>query len=302
MTGYMHPLYAAALSEFGKPRELPRCGGWILEREITGFPYKDAIGCYPRFFCNNWSLLREDIDDIGDELVSLSLVTPPFGEYDFSLLQNCFKDVVIPFKKHQILDLSLPLNKSVSKNRRKKARRALKTVFIELVTEPVLFIDDWVALYDRLIEKHKITGIHAFSHKSLGRQLSVPGILMFRAVHHKITIGATLWFVQNNVGYGHLAAFNDVGYDLNASYALDWYALDYFAKKKIRWLDFGAGAGIINNEEDGLNQYKRGWSSGERTVYFCGRILNHKQYSEISQKKNIAPTDYFPAYRKGEFS
>lgn len=29
---YSHPGYAESLSEFGVPRSLPRCGGWLLER------------------------------------------------------------------------------------------------------------------------------------------------------------------------------------------------------------------------------------------------------------------------------
>jgi hypothetical protein len=60
-SGYMHPNYAHSLREFGEPRELPGSGGWILERIIPGTPYRDAMGCYPLFACNDWSKLANDL-------------------------------------------------------------------------------------------------------------------------------------------------------------------------------------------------------------------------------------------------
>jgi hypothetical protein len=47
VTGYMHPQYARSLAEFGIPRKLPRCRGWILQRQIPDFPHYDGMGCYP---------------------------------------------------------------------------------------------------------------------------------------------------------------------------------------------------------------------------------------------------------------
>src|SRR5690349_8434686 len=71
MTGYLHPAYAESLSEFGRPRLLPRSRGWILERPIPACPYFDAMGCYPLFTCHDWSELPGDLVDLGSELVSL---------------------------------------------------------------------------------------------------------------------------------------------------------------------------------------------------------------------------------------
>src|SRR5436190_23288915 len=95
-TGYMHPRYAQSLAEFGSPRHLPRSGGWILEREIPGFPYRDAMGCYPLFACRDWSRLHEDLEELHSDLVTLTLVADPFGDYDLSTLQHCFGDLVSP--------------------------------------------------------------------------------------------------------------------------------------------------------------------------------------------------------------
>src|SRR5829696_5348289 len=110
VTGYSHPAYAESLAEFGDPRELPQCGGYILQRQIPGFPYRDGMGCYPLFACRDWSQLLADLEDIGRELVSLALVTDPFGDCDTVYLRRCFRDVVILYKEHFVVDLTRSTN------------------------------------------------------------------------------------------------------------------------------------------------------------------------------------------------
>ncbi len=68
------------------------------------------MGCYPLFCCKDWSRLHADLDEIGGDLVSLSIVPDPFGSYDLAYLKQCFGDVVIPFKEAFVVDLDLPIN------------------------------------------------------------------------------------------------------------------------------------------------------------------------------------------------
>ncbi len=300
MTGYLHVGYTRSLMEFGIPRELPRCGGWILERQIPGFFNHDAMGCYPLFLCQDWSQLQHDLEEIRDELVCLFMVTDPFGKYDQACLSRCFKDTVFPYKEHFIVDLSYPINDIVpSKDTRKSTRKAIKDLHVEKCQKPVQFTEECVALYNTLILRHNIKGIRAFSEKAIAKQLSIPGMIMFRALHEGVTVGIHLWYVIGEVGYSHLSAYSSIGYKLRAAYALQWSAIEYFTGK-IRWLN--QGAGIKRDGTDGLSRFKRRWSTGTRTAYFCGRIFDHARYSEIVKVKGIIDTDYFPAYRKGEFS
>jgi hypothetical protein len=299
ITGYMHPGYAESFTEFGKPRFLPKSGGWILVRQIPSFKDVDAMGCYPLFVCQDWSNLYTDLADLSDELVSLSLVTDPFGRYDTNLLYECF-DIAMPFKEHFVTDLSKPMDVIVSSHHRYYARKALKNISVELCEDPTRFIDEWMDLYGILIKRHNIEGIRAFSRRAFVKQLSIPGLVMFRALYQGATVGAYMWYVQDEVSYGHLGSINSVGQELMASYAIFWTATEYFADK-VCWIDHGADAGNKNNGKDGLTQFKRGWSSDTRTVYFCGRILNHIKYDEIVKATGISATDYFPAYRKGTF-
>ena len=301
ITGYMHHGYAESLVEFGTPRHLPLSGGWILERQIPGSQYKDAMGCYPLFACRDWSQLYLDLKEIADELLSLAVVTDPFGNYDVNCLQQCFVDVAIPFKEHYIIDLSRPMSTFVSKHHCRYAQKAFGDISVERCDDPQRFLSEWVDLYASLVTKHNITGIPAFSKTAFAQQLSVPGIVIFRAICDERTVGMLLWYVQGKLGYYHLGAYSSLGYDLHASFALFWFVIEYFAANGLRWLNLGAGAGVEGNGTDGLSRFKRGWSTGTRTAYFCGHIFNRTKYLETVQAKEISITDYFPAYRAGEF-
>jgi hypothetical protein len=144
--GYNHPFYAFSLQEFGEPRELPHCGGWILVRKIPDTPHKDAMGCYPLFTCRDWFKLSEDLKECESELVSLVLVTDPFGVFDEDYLAQCFQ-IVRPFKRHLIADLSEGNERFVSEHHRYYARKSLRDLKVEICEKPVQYIEEWMKLY-----------------------------------------------------------------------------------------------------------------------------------------------------------
>lgn len=258
------------------------------------------MGCYPLFACEDWSKLDQDLDELSGELVSVALVADPFGNHDPELLQKCFPDRVVPFKEHLVTDLSQPPDTFVDTQHRRKSRRAREQLNVEHCDDPLRFVDDWNNLYANLIKRHRIQGLSAFSVASFKAQLAVPGISMFRATHDDETVGMTLWYADRGVAYYHLGAYTDTGYELEASFALFWRVLEHFANQGLRWLNLGAGAGLAN-QADGLTRFKRGWATGTRPAYFCGRIFDRLKYDEALRARNIGLSDYFPGYRKGEF-
>jgi hypothetical protein len=300
LTGYRHPTYAASLAEFGTPRALPRSGGWLLERAVPGGPYRDAMGCYPLFSCLDWSGLKADVDALATDLVSVSLVSDPFGRYDDETLRSCFVGKVVPYKHHFVADLRRARETFVSRHHRYYANRALSAVEIDRCDEPGGLLDEWLPLYDQLIERHQLGGLKAFSRQSFAMQLTVPGVVMLRARQGGRTVGAHLWYLQDDVVHSHLAAANQAGYDLNVSYALHWFALEAFAREAL-WINFGAGAGLSGDGGDGLTRFKRGWATDTRLAYFCGRIFDRDKYAAALAARRLPDNDYFPAYRKGEF-
>lgn len=300
VTGYLHPQYAESLAEFGTVCRLSRAGGFLLSRPIPDTVSQDAMGCYPLFCCRDWAGLGEDLRSSGHEFVSVTLVTDPFGDYTESGLHAVF-DRVVPFKLHFVVDLHQPLEGFSSATHRKFARRAQRQLEIEVCLDPMRELDTWCGLYGQLVQRHGITGIQAFSRAAFAQQLQVPGMVMFRARHGGETVGMDLWYVQGEVAQGHLAAFSERGYDLRAAYGLKLAIIEYF-RDKVRWLNLGGSAGLNPQANDGLTAFKRGWSSGTRMAWLCGRILDPARYAELVHQRGFDPaTPYFPAYRCGEF-
>jgi hypothetical protein len=298
MQGYSHRNYAQGFCKLGEIQYLPSSKGWIIKREIPGTDHFDAMGCYPLFSCEIWNRLSEDIESLENQLVSLTLVTDPFADITYEALQQIFP-VCYAFKEHYITDFSQPLEASVTKKTRKHARRALKDISVEHCQTPLNYLHEWNLLYDELIKRHDISGLRAFSKQSFEYQLMVPGVEMFIArLSHEI-VGAEIFMVNKHVGYAHLVAISPVGYEYNASYALDWTAMQYFSET-LSMLDHGAGAGLGQND-GGLTFYKKRWANVTLPVFLCGRILNPEIYNELVDEKGAASSSYFPAYREGEF-
>ncbi len=301
MSGYLHKNYAQSLAEFGTPLKLSHSDGWLIKREIPGFPYFDVMGCYPIFSCQNWEGLNKDIEDLNKELVSVSIVTDPFGNFTLPYLQQCFPDVTIPFKRHYVIDLQKEMEEHISSHHQRNVKKSIKNIQVKKYENPINALDDWVQLYTVLIERHKIKGIAKFSSAAFLKQLKIPGIIAFRAFVENKTIGILLWFTQGDIAYYHLGAYSDLGYKLRASFSLFWRSIQYFSETNLKWLSLGAGAGLSNDKPDGLNRFKQGWATDTKLTYFCGKILNHDKYSTILNKLNISDSNYFPAYRSGEF-
>jgi hypothetical protein len=301
MSGYAHSIYSQSLAAFGHPVHLPGSGGWALERNVPGCDDKDAMGPYPLFACRDWTRLSADLDRLGNRWISLAIVADPFGAHNPELLKRAFGEIVFPFKEHYIVDLSRPLETFVSAHHRRNARQSLQDVSVHSCDEPWRSIDIWVALYSTLVERHQIKGMPAFSRESFELQLRTPGLVSFRAGACGRTIGMILWFVMENIGYYHLAAYSEEGYRLKASFALFWRSLEYFKSLGLEWLCLGAGAGIEGQGTSGLSRFKRGWSTGTKTAYFCGRIFNPERYAQLAAARGREGSRYFPAYRQGEF-
>ena len=301
-SGYASGRYIASLSAFGRPRELPLAGGWILERDIPGFDARDAMSAYPLLVARDWSKLSEDLATVGAGLVSLVVVTDPLGVYDERLLCDCFPDRVLPFKEHYVVDLAVRRADWIAPHHRRNARRALARVRVEVCADPVAALDEWVRLYGLLTRRHAIRGLAAFSAEAFALQLRTPGVVVLRAEAEGETVGMLLWYLRGDLAYYHLGAYTTKGYDSGASFALFHHALEYFAARGIRLLDLGGAAGTRVSKDDGLARFKRGWANAVRVAYLCGRVFDRDRYEELIDVTNTRSFEehYFPAYRARE--
>ena len=275
----------------------------MLERDVPGGGYQDAMGLYPFFSCKNWDKLRTDVEEIQNELVALSLITDPMAEVDQGLLASIFPEHCRMFKEHFAIDLTQPsVHKTFSTNHKRNAQKAFKQLDVRRCSKPGDYFEDWLQFYRHLIERHEITGMTAFSEKCFSRQFETPGLIAYRASRGADIVGMNLWYVtEAGHAYYHLGAYSDVGYEAGASFALFWQAIEDFMAEGIRYLCLGAGAGSTPKGDDGLTRFKRGWANTIRSVYFCGRIFNPGVYNDLTKRFANPGTHFFPAYREGEF-
>lgn len=290
--GYGHTLYAQALSEIGDPLALPASGGHLLLRPIPGTDCRDATGCYPLFVCRDWTHVEEDFGALKGVAVSAALVADPFGNFTAEGLERLF-DVVVAFKEHVIVDLRRDWERSLTKHHRYYAKRALGSVDIDMVDGPAI-LDDWMRLYDLLIDRHTIHDERRFSRESFAKQLSVPGLLAFAARAGGRIVAIHLWYVDGDVAYSHLLAIDEAGYERMASYALYFAALQYLTGR-VSIATLGGAAGTEGSDSP-LLQFKRGWSKETRTAYFCGKVFDREVYDRLSAAGG-GTGSYFPAYR-----
>jgi hypothetical protein len=294
-TGYLHATYAQSLSEVGRPVLLPRSRGWIIERTIPSSASIDAMGCYPLFCCEDWTLLKDDLSEIENELVSLVLVTDPFGNWTSEGLNETFPDLCRPYKMHNVVDLTSVPPKTLNSNHTRNIKRALDRVEIEVLSEPAQYLRKWKGLYANLVARHEITGVPAFSESSFELQFETPGLWAFGARRDDVIVGIALWYQHGDCAYYHLGAYSDEGYNLSASFGIFWTAIEFFKNNGLRLLDLGAG--LDPEGKDGLARFKRGWANAERPVYLCGRIFDRTAYTVLTAASIDKTQTFFPAYR-----
>jgi hypothetical protein len=301
-SGYLHSDYAASLRFFGHPWALKQSGGWLLRRPIEGTAFFDAMGCYPLFTCRNWDDLHRDLSTLPPEWVSVSVVSDPLAIIKEEQIKKIFPDICYPYKEHLLIDLSQPYRSCIDSHHRRYARWSLKRVKVELCPSPAAHIDTWFRLYSNLSEKHAIRGIAKFSRTSFLQQLSLPGAVLFKADIDKETVGMLFWYHMGDNAYYHLGASNTRGYKERASFALFWESIEHFSRQGLHWLNLGAGAGWRETRQDGLTRFKRGWSNTSRPVYFCGKIINRREYQRLDQRRTLDTSGFFPSYRFSEWN
>jgi hypothetical protein len=298
--GYADRQYALSLSEFGRPLALPASGGWLLERPIGETGFADAVGPYPFFACDAWAHLGDDLGHLDSQLVSVGIVTDPFGEFVPADLHRAFPARVTPYKQHFVVDLRAFSEATLDAHHRRNVRWASKRVAVVPCDRPLAHLEAWEGLYGVLRERHGVTGMARFSKAAFALQLAQPDLVAMRATADGETVGMVLWLCRDDVAYYHLAAYNERGYALKASFALFQAAIDHFAANGRRWLALGAGAGVVGDNTDGLTRFKAGWANGQRQVYFCGRIGQPVRYDALSAASGAGDSPYFPAYRDKE--
>jgi hypothetical protein len=229
----------------------------------------------------------------------LVIVTDPLGpELAKDFWPTLFPDCCHLFKPHWGIDFALPLQ--ISSHHRYYARKAVRSLEIERVSEPLTELKSWNTLYTHLVQRHQIQGLRRFSELAFSLQLQVPGIVVFAARFQSEIVAMHLWYWEAELGlvYSHLAASTELGYLHSAPYALYLAAIEWFQAQGVEQIDLGGEVSTAAAQgKSGLGFFKRGWANIERPVWLCGKILNAERYAQLAGKETGT---YFPIYRRNE--
>lgn len=284
--------YVQSLPHMGGAMEVPEWRTWVIVRPLAD-GRTDVCGPYPL------AVIAEDADLEGglerlrlSGAVSVTLVLDDFNRPDLARIERLF-DPVTPFKTHYVVDRAIG-EAAPSKHHRYDIRRALNQVSVkEFCLDERL--DDWIELYDALVRRHGLGGLHAFPrehHLALARSKDFVAVGAFQ---DDVLAAAHIWAVSGTRVHSHLAASSERGYRMGAAYAVNDCSIRLFSEARI--INLGGGAGRLDNPDDGLARFKRGFANATARAYICGKVLDPDAYRHLARARGAEDSGYFPAYR-----
>jgi len=251
---------------------------------------RDAAGPYPRTPLAPDADLAAGLARLGDlGLVTVVLVPDPLASPDVARLADAFERCA-PFKTHLLVDHAKGF--APSKHHRDRIRRAERRCAVREVSLWAQMAG-WRALYAELVERHAISGLAAFPDPYFPALAAMPAFTCFAAHIGEALAGMTIWFEHAGVAVSHLTATSALGYANGANYALNAAAIAHFSGAAV--VDLGGGAGLADDPDDGLAQFKRGFANAETVAYLCGSVLDRSRYADLTGGRPA--TAFFPAYR-----
>ncbi len=223
-------------------------------------------------------------------LVSVVLVADDRLRPSLGALEPAF-DFVRRFKSHVVHDRNLG-PQAYDKHHRYEIRRAAGRVEArEIALADCL--PAWEALYQDLIVRHGLSGLHAFPHAHHETLAGLPGIRTFGAFLDGELASAHVFATGDGYAMSHLAASSPQGYGNGAAYAVNALAIEALTDCDL--INFGGGAGVDDDPKDGLVRFKKGFSNRITASWLCGAVLDGAAYEALSA--NRATDGFFPAYR-----
>lgn len=290
---YATRAFAESLSHWGRALEVPAWGCHVIVRDIAN-DGEDAAGVYPITpIIENADITAglQQLKKYG--LVSVVLVLDDFHRPALEQLSKHFTKV-LPFKPHYIYRPPKGPMEYDSHHKRalKKAMNKVKTGVVDLKHDGA----GWQTLYDALIAKLKLSGLHAFPHTHHDALARMDEVIAVGAWLGNELVSCHVWVRYKDRLHSHLIASNEAGYDTRAAYAVNQASIKMFADAEL--LNFGGGAGNSVDADDGLARFKRGFSNDTASSYLCSAVLDQERYDTlVAARKFTGPVTYFPAYR-----
>jgi hypothetical protein len=299
LKGYGHPGFAASFPNTVGTVHLKNSDGWLLRRYIDNSDLTDLVSPDPVFVCSDFSAIASDLQALNPEATaSLIIRTDAFCESHIVADIGGF-DEISHFKTHYIAQLDQPWRSFTRRSCRRYADRAKSLFAIRLVEAPVTLASKLFTLNQTMVERHMLLPQLGYSNHMLATQLALPGARVFEVRDQAATIAIACFMEVGEYAYAYLLGCSNEARSRFAIYGLYGCALDYY-QNRVRAIDFGGNSGLVDNGQDGLSLFKKGWSNTTKTSYLCKKILNHDLYKNLCRDHCASDPSFFPAYRAPE--
>ena len=185
----------------------------------------------------------------------------------------------------------------------KKARRMGASVEVD---STATWIDDFLRIYERTMERRKASRFYYFSRsyfESMARNLAGQHVY-FHVVHGGKVVSTELLLISANSIYSFLGGTLEEAFDVRPNDLLKYEAILWARERGLRWFVLGGGY----KPSDGIYRYKLSFApGGERPFRIGQRIFAPEAYRALVEAKARyesglghkweAREGYFPAYR-----
>ncbi len=216
-----------------------------------------------------------------------------FNNYIEEIYSN---DVIIIDLSSSVEEIRMGFNK----HKRQQIKKSInKNCTIKIIDDPSEHeIANFLDLYNKTMDKNKASKKYYFSKSLITDHFTILKnhcILIYANLNSEI-IGGSLFIYNKDIMNYHLSGTISINGIFQSDLIL-WEAIKLAKEKGLKYFHFGGGRG----KNDGLYQYKRGFSKITFPFYYGKIIFNQIKYDELIKlnPKSSESENYFPAYRVG---
>jgi hypothetical protein len=200
---------------------------------------------------------------------------------------------VVDEKALYLIDLRRPLDDVVARmsaNRRRQVRSAEHHVAIE---EGEAFAAFLVEQYAVFMERKHAALVYRFSRGTMEQLVRMRNVLTVGARGPTGIVSASVFgYTQYSAEFLFNAALP--GYNHHST-ALIWYAIRYFKRLGVPWLNLGGGI----KSEDSLSEYKRRFGGETMALRSLRHVYDPPRYDELCRHAGVEPqvrSGWFPPF------
>lgn len=287
MTPYADPRHVGALARDGTHR-LPIAnwgGANLLLRPIPGTTLRDAAGPYPLLpFESAWRVEAGLQELRAAGAISAVIVADPLAP---PAALDAF-EMARPFKRHHLVLGQY----SPSEHHRAELRRAARRCEVA----EAAYDEAWpvfARLYAELVARKGIAGGAQDFDAAYFAALAPLRPRLFAAWAGGQVVAMSLWFIEGDRAWYHLAASGEAGRATAAGYAVVDAAIRALLRDGVARILLGGGLAEAHQPPCGLDRFKAGFANEGRVNLLLGAVLEAESCALLGG----AAGAFFPAYR-----